>query len=549
MTSEAVKLHVKNLPVECSQQDVAQLFQQYAPVLDVRIIRKGANGLPLSGRDPALRAVSELTARGYSVSLSRDEQKKSLYDEVAVPASYGAVRENAVLTWMMIGKGVGDVGKAQELIQKNHPSAFHLQDLPPPYWQTLFSRELWVGNISPTTDKKLIFTEFKTFGSIECIEMFSSKGFAFVKFRRVLAASAAFERQRSITIDGRPIRATFSDPTRRFDTLGNSLHPLDPLFDPSSDLHFKTLYLGFSPTAVVPADALLAGVFGRYGRVRGVYVKRGRQPYAFVDFESGEEAAKALSEMYTNDKSGQKRAEIGDSRVEISFKNTNNARKTVQKSDVEELARKLVETPSIILNLDVKQAVSPQQWAAPGRQVWPGAAADTPTAKKGRTEEPGERAARDVVWSGFMSRASQSRVGIDAYLLAGSESLLPPSTHHLTITHRVAFPEIRRRGPPTALMALAASDPTQEGRFSEYVKYLREKQRAGVVTMRESVLFIVPSGEEADQFGTSVAPNELLAVFVDPSQKPQSPKPPLSALLQVVATHPALASQLLSNPL
>jgi len=44
---------------------------------------------------------------------------------------------------------------------------------------------VWIGNISPATEKKALFDSFKAFGEIEGIEMFSSKGFAFIKFRRV----------------------------------------------------------------------------------------------------------------------------------------------------------------------------------------------------------------------------------------------------------------------------------------------------------------------------------------------------------------------------
>lgn len=47
------------------------------------------------------------------------------------------------------------------------------------------------------------------------------------------------------------------------------------------------------------------------------------RPYAFVDFERGEQAALARKHLYIDDDTGARRAELGDPALEISFKNTN----------------------------------------------------------------------------------------------------------------------------------------------------------------------------------------------------------------------------------
>jgi hypothetical protein len=47
---------------------------------------------------------------------------------------------------------------------------------------------------------------FKVHGDIKAIEMFSSKGFSFIKYRTVLSATRAFELGQGVLADARPVR-------------------------------------------------------------------------------------------------------------------------------------------------------------------------------------------------------------------------------------------------------------------------------------------------------------------------------------------------------
>ena len=63
-------------------------------------------------------------------------------------------------------------------------------------------------------------------------------------------------------------------------------------------------------------------------------------------------------------------------------------------------------------------------------------------------------------------------------------------------------------------MVFVPTNGTQESLFEEYKKYFEEKQRAGVVTLKKNVLYLMPPCEEAfkiHKFGQ----NEMLGVFTD----------------------------------
>ena len=122
-------------------------------------------------------------------------------------------------------------------------------------------REVWIGNISPSTEKKALYDSFKLYGEIEGIEMFSSKGFSFIKYRKIISATLAYEYAQQAKVDGRPVKVAFADPTRRVDIVGDSVENCDPEFNPIDDEHFKSLYLGYSLGVIVPSEGRLLDVF------------------------------------------------------------------------------------------------------------------------------------------------------------------------------------------------------------------------------------------------------------------------------------------------
>lgn len=72
--TNGVKLHVKNLPLQTSQEALHKIFEAYGIIDEIRIIRKGSNGQPLrecvygfvvmETFEAASRAMEDLNSKG-----------------------------------------------------------------------------------------------------------------------------------------------------------------------------------------------------------------------------------------------------------------------------------------------------------------------------------------------------------------------------------------------------------------------------------------------------------------------------------------------------
>lgn len=127
-------------------------------------------------------------------------------------------------------------------------------------------REVWVGNLAYSVTETKLYSYFFIFGDIERIEMFMFKNFAFVKYKEVSAAIRACEQGKKMIIDGRQIKVTFSDHTRRKEVIGDA--PNYKLTEKTA----KSLLFQYT-TGNVCTEDVLKHVLGRYGRIKAVFVK------------------------------------------------------------------------------------------------------------------------------------------------------------------------------------------------------------------------------------------------------------------------------------
>ena len=564
---EGTKLHIKNLPLHFSQDRLQETFEYYGRTHNAKIIRKGPNGQPLrdfiygfvvmNSYDDAKRAMEDLNNKGWSINFSREISHPRLSPPppaaIARPATIQQMpnmqsfQDNAQATNIMLLNNanpkpgqVMDQGMLERLLTEHQPSCLNLSDTPDFFKGFFMVREVWIGNISPATDKQLLYDAFKNYGIIEGIEMFSSKGFAFIKYRKVVCATRAYELADGIIVDGRPVKVAFADPTRRIDIVGDSLSPENPNFNPIDDDNFKNLFLGYSHSAVVPSEAKLREVFSRYGRVKRISIRQATsitRPYAFVDFERGEQASESRKKLYIEDYDGQRRRELGDPALEISFKNTNNivskngVKNGVRYQDkassesVSELTRKLMEKPAAFVNLLKFQTLFtvPSFQQAPSVPYnfsifQPPVAGTEPAKSRSKDEAEENPHIGSVVWSGFITRSKNYRVGIDATLVEGSADCFPASQYHINISHRVQISEIFKFE-RIALVTIDASNETQQESFQEYVKYFSLKQRAGYVGIKDALLYICPPLEQIKNLFPKLEDTQLLGVFVDPARK------------------------------
>ena len=556
-----IKLHIKNLPLHFTQELMSQAFRAFGKVLDIKIIRKGSNGQPLRDCvygfvametwDSANKAIQALNAAGWTISFSKETlQKKPLPPAAEVPKelvpSEKSFYENMQTTNMMLLNAARmhpaqppDQAKLQAFLAEHHPSALNVSGVPEHFKKYFLAREVWIGNISPATDKQSLYDGFKGYGEIEGIEMFSSKGFAFIKYRKVTAATRAYEFGDGTLIDGRPVKVAFADPSRRIDIVGDSAVPENPNFNPIDDENFKNLFLGYPPGALVPGECKLREVFSRYGKVKRISIRQATntsRPYAFVDFERGDQASEARKKLYIEDYDGSRRCELGHPALEISFKNTNNiVNKNVakappryempsQKTEVSQIAKKLMEQPPAYINLLNFQTgppmVNPNLFPPSNPPPTRLAVVTNPVNKSEPNPSLGA-----VVWSGFMTRSKNYRVGIDATLVQGSDDCFPSTLYHVNISHRVQISEITKFY-ILALVTIEASNETQQELFDGYLKYFSVKERAGYIQMKNSVLYICPPIDAIRSIYKEVKDTQLLGVFVDPQRKAEKAKDP-----------------------
>lgn len=118
---------------------------------------------------------------------------------------------------------------------------------------------------------------------------------------------------------------------------------------------------------------------------------------------------------------------------------------------------------------------------------------------------------RNLIWSGFLSRSTKHRVGVDIYLLSGDESDLPTHYHHLDISHRAKYSDMPKYS-PSMLLLIEASNETQAPEFFTYIEYFQMKERAGIIALGQSDLFILPIGPVSETYMTGVKKNQMLGV-------------------------------------
>ena len=593
--SSLVKLHVKNLPLNFTQDQLSQVFRSFGKVYDTKIIRKGSNGQPLrdcvygfvalENMDIANHAMKSLNSSGWSINFSKEslqrkpappnpEVHKNLYP------SEKSFQDNASNTNIMLSNvarshptHMVDQAKLQNFISEHHPNAQVLLAVPERFKGAFMVREVWVGNIAPSTEKQGLFDAFKHFGEIEGVEMFSSKGFAFVKFRKVLAATKAYEFGEGTLVEGRSVKITFADPSRRQDIVGDS--PIGETGNDSvPDDGVRSLVFEYPADGFVPGEGILKEVCSRYGVVKRICIRQGSgnyRPHAFVDFERGSQAAEARKKLYIEDYDGSRRRELGHPSIDISFKNTNNivnkhnikpVTRPEPTSEVSQLARKLMEQPAGYLNILKFQPgsvfppmVNPNLFPSiPHSSIPPSARVPLVNNQISKSEAnpsvsppifvPSMPEANPsigtVVWSGFMTRSKKYRVGIDATLVQGNDDCFPSSLYHINISHRVQLSEITKYF-VIALVTIEASNETQQELFNEYLKYFSSKQRAGFIAMKSSVLYICPPIEEAKKMYPEIKDSQLLGVFLDTTKKPEKSKDPhLEEILKLLKNPEAL---------
>jgi len=126
------------------------------------------------------------------------------------------------------------------------------------------------------------------------------------------------------------------------------------------------------------------------------------------------------------------------------------------------------------------------------------------------------------VWSGFITRNKQNRVGVDAYAVSGDVSEFF-TDYNLNISHRTSLEELTKIGPAVlGMVAFTSQNETQNSNFASYVDYFNKKERAGIIYIKPHILIYLVSPCSYTEKYINAKDSHMLGILVNTNKLPKS---------------------------
>ena len=123
------------------------------------------------------------------------------------------------------------------------------------------------------------------------------------------------------------------------------------------------------------------------------------------------------------------------------------------------------------------------------------------------------------IWNGFLTKNNKDRVNVDLYQIRGKVDDSYFKEYHLNVCNRIQYEEVMKRH-LLGIVAISPQNVTQREIFDEYVNYLDEKQRCGVINVSEKyILYLASPGEFSRKFYQNPK-KHLLGLLVDATVDP-----------------------------
>ncbi|CDW71098.1 rna binding motif-containing zinc finger [Stylonychia lemnae] len=129
------------------------------------------------------------------------------------------------------------------------------------------------------------------------------------------------------------------------------------------------------------------------------------------------------------------------------------------------------------------------------------------------------------IWSGFITRNKQFRVGVDAYRISGDHNEEFLNEYNLNVSHRTNFEDIEKYK-IQGIVALTAQNDTQQDTFNEHIQYFQQKDRViqqqtlyneiqiGMVHLKNGLMFLVPPSQASKKYFWDER-SHMLGIFID----------------------------------
>jgi len=123
------------------------------------------------------------------------------------------------------------------------------------------------------------------------------------------------------------------------------------------------------------------------------------------------------------------------------------------------------------------------------------------------------------IWNGFLTKNNKDRVNVDLYQIRGKIDDSYFKEYHLNICNRIQYEEVMKRH-LLGIVAISPQNVTQREIFDDYVNYLDEKQRCGVINVSDKyILYLASPGEFSRKFYQNPK-KHLLGLLVDATVEP-----------------------------
>ncbi|CAD8181506.1 unnamed protein product [Paramecium pentaurelia] len=551
------KIHVSNLPLNVTTQQLQQTFQTYGNIIDIRIIRKTPTGLPLHISCYAFIAFADNDAADKAIQDGRigDWTVKPQIDKQAIPKCKSRSRSRS---------------RSQEKnkqVLTNGPIT-PLEQSPKIQIQ-LYVRELFVSGISKNYDELKIRQIFSQFGSIERIDLYPNKHNIFnsyIKFFTIDQAISAYQKMDSIQQQfSTQIKIYFSDPIKRHNIVGNNL---------SNEQHSKlssVLFIFFPPNLNKKVDHAFLFEICQNQQCRPLlwnYIQQdpNYKSYTLLQFRDTKQAIQIRNylQQHLVDLLGDSKCEVGIvslPKMPMQPPQQLQQYQPIQMLPQQPLPNNMMMMPPVtqpfqpsyqplfipqqvmyqqplqpfIIHKQERrpqhQYVDPTQFNMPlqmqpqeqelkikfnpnGNQEILDGFLNFDTNQQLQQQQ--QRQDWDTFWSGFMFRSKSHKVGVDAKCQESEAPIV--MAPQIQVNYKGNFTDAKKSANEAFKFILCPSDYNQNSAFQEYIDYFSEKNKIGVAYIGNSILYLLPPNEITNTI-LPIQGLEILALYIEDKKK------------------------------
>ncbi|CAD8187128.1 unnamed protein product [Paramecium pentaurelia] len=550
------KIHVSNLPLHVTTQQLQQTFQTYGNIIDIRIIRKTPTGLPL-----------HISCYAFIAFADNDAADKAIQDGIIGDWTVKPQIDKQAITKCKSRSRSRSQEKNKQVLTNGPITPLE----PSPKIQIqLFVRELFVSGISKNYDELKIRQIFQQFGPIERVDLYPNKHNIFnsyIKFFTIDQAISAYEEMDSIQQQfSTQIKIYFSDPIKRHNIVGNNL---------SNEQHSKlssVLFIFFPPNLNKKVDhAFLFEICQNHScpPLLWNYIQQdpNYKSYTLLQFRDTKQAIQIRNylQQHLVDLLGDSKCEVGivslpTKLIQQQQQQPPQYQQIQMIPQQQPLPNKMMMMPSVaqpfqcnyqplfipqkvmfqqpkqqfmIPKQDQRmyhQYVDPQQFNLP-QQIQPqeqDMKIKLNPNQNGNQEildgflnfdtnqQQQQRQDWDTFWSGFMFRSKSHKVGVDAKCQESDAPIV--MSPQIQVNYKGNFTDAKKSANDAFKFILCPSDFTQNSAFQEYIDYFSEKNKIGVAYIGNSLLYLLPPNEITNTI-MPIQGLEILALYIEDKKK------------------------------